>query len=227
MKIQNILKKLLIIAKYRTKSIRALGTRLILMRLLLYLNMKIIYFIFAIVFCLYNVSCKNPPQDRPIKKVVIKGVITHKTDYGLIPETGSTVYALEKKYSGGINDTMISEFNWTWYAYMKYLKLKSEPWGKNLAQKWKTDQLSKIGINGDKDFDTIMAQTVHYGMCIVNGVNVKKTTINANGEYSLYLDSGTYFIMVNSSDRAGGYYGGWVNTRDSISDFSKNLWYAN
>lgn len=175
--------------------------------------------------CMLACHSIQPETKRVPKKVVIRGVFATRTSDDVIyPIMGRKVYVLNSQYVRIANDTLMREFNWIWYAYMKYVRLKSDSWTNGLAKKWKRDVLEVRGIKSEADFDSAMSRVMRDGHSVMFDTHTREITLSSTGEYSFNLDSGRYFVLINTSVDDGSYYGGWINTTDSVNDFSRNLW---
>lgn len=165
------------------------------------------------------VSCQPEKPYTPPKKE-IRGVITEKSDYGELPITGSTVYFLNKKYINGIDEQLMHNYNMVRHCYYRYLHYRNSD--KKVAKNF--FEISRpYGVYDEKTYEVMQSKAFKQSALITANLETKHTTVNAQGEYSISVDSGEYFVLI-SIPKSADFYGEWITTRDDKNDLSKSLY---
>jgi len=138
------------------------------------------------------------PETIPSKMVKISGLITYLTKFEFEPDAGSDVYFADSKSINDFNLATLDSFN-IYSVYKGYKKAWKVPTNKlieNIYYEGEKYNLDKASFNL---LDKRAAVNISK---IVNAKNVMKATADGNGNYSLKVNPGTYYILFKSRNSA-------------------------
>jgi hypothetical protein len=152
-------------------------------------------FLSAIAF-LSLIACTSP---EPAKPVQVTGVITYffNKAQGDKPDLGATVWVVDSSKATDYNHRMTDTFNRA--SFTKHMISNYRSIDKDAPLDIVADAQTYGGDDSAK-FNTLDERQYH-NIKTLTGASVVKTTVDANGKYSVDVMPGTYYVLIKSKNR--------------------------
>jgi len=140
----------------------------------------------------------NTKVTDPSKMVNISGLITYLTKFEFEPDAGSDVYFADSASLKDFNLATLDSFN-IYTVYKGYKKAWKVPSSKLIENIYNEGEK----YNFDKASFSLLDKRAAVNISkIVNAKNVTKVSVDGNGNYSLKVNPGTYYILFKSRNSA-------------------------
>jgi hypothetical protein len=128
------------------------------------------------------------------KTVKISGLVTYLNKFEFEPDAGSDVYFAENTSIKDFNLATLDSFN-IYIVYKGYKKAWKVPTNKLIENIYNEGEKYNFDKEGFNLMDKRAAQNIYK---IVNARNVIKASVDGNGNYSLNVSPGTYYVLFKS-----------------------------
>jgi hypothetical protein len=140
---------------------------------------------------------------KPVSEAKIFGVVTYffNDNYGYKPDVGAEVYVADSAKNSSFDFATVDTF----YLGSKYrsIYLDYKSMGKNQVPERVIARVKEYNVIDEASFNSLDERANKNLRKIVYSTDVTRTVVDGNGNYSVKIQPGTYYVYIKSINRKG------------------------